>query len=574
MNRETSWVAWSVLKAALFLTLALILTVACQQSQTSTEGPPATHTSTAAESQVVEEGQAASPTPSQETKAPVAQGEPRKGGELRVAISTRPNHLNPALQSGSVTGVPGAQLFASLLRVDRNWQYHAYLAERWEVAADGMSVTFYLRAGATFHDGQPITSQDVAFSIMAVKEHHPFSSMLAVVERVETPDALTAIVHLQHPHPALLLVAASPMLPIMPQHVYGDGQDLKTHPANWQVVGSGPFRLLEVKDDQVVMERYPDFFLPDKPYLDRVICLFLDVDSTQVALETSAVHLYGFVDVTIGGRFETQEHLRAVYTGYEAIGALVWLAFNLEKSPVDDLRVRQAIAYAIDREFLARSLYEDQVALATGPISPGTPFYTDDVEKYELDVERANELLDQAGYPRDSKGLRFSITLDIFVAGASDPFTQMAKYLRVDLLKKIGVDLEIIQHTELMNWVQRVSNREFVLTTDSVFNWGDPVIGVHRTYSCANIRRGVIWSNTQAYCNPQVEALMEQASIEMDFDKRAALYAEFQRLVVQDLPVYWLFQEPYVTIHHRDLVGLDNSVWGTMFPYDEVYWKE
>jgi peptide/nickel transport system substrate-binding protein len=100
-----------------------------------------------------------------------------------------------------------------------------------------------------------LTSQDVAFSILAVKEHYPFSSMLTVVERVETPDTLTAIVHPEQPHPALLLVAASPMLPIMPQHVYGDGQDLQTHPANWQVVGSGPFQLVEVNEEQVVLSR-------------------------------------------------------------------------------------------------------------------------------------------------------------------------------------------------------------------------------------------------------------------------------------------------------------------------------
>src|SRR5690606_6737814 len=133
-----------------------------------------------------------------------------------------------------------AQLFASPLRYDAEWKPHPYLAESWELADDGKSLTLHLRKDAVFHDGKPVTSEDVAFSIMAIKKNHPFQTMFAPVEQVETPDPHTAVIRMNQPHPAILLAMSPALCPIMPKHIYDDGQDLKSHPRNSQdVVGSG-----------------------------------------------------------------------------------------------------------------------------------------------------------------------------------------------------------------------------------------------------------------------------------------------------------------------------------------------
>ncbi|MDH3597542.1 MAG: ABC transporter substrate-binding protein, partial [Rhodospirillales bacterium] len=194
--------------------------------------------------------------------APFAE-EPKRGGTLVQAIQNTPRHLNPAVQSGIATGEPGTQLFASLLRYDESWTPEPYLAKSWEVSHDGLSVTLKLVEGATFHDGHPITSEDVAFSIETVKAYHPFKSMFAPVEQVKTPDAHTVVVVLSQPHPALLLAMSSQLLSIIPKHIYGDGQDPKTHPRNSEnVVGSGPFKLVEFKRDQhIILERYENYVL-------------------------------------------------------------------------------------------------------------------------------------------------------------------------------------------------------------------------------------------------------------------------------------------------------------------------
>ena len=143
----------------------------------------------------------------------------------------------------------------------------------WKFAEDGKSLTLNLRKDALFHDGKPVTSADVAFSVMAIKANHPFQTMMGPVEKVDTPDAHTAIIRMSAPHPAIVLAMSPALCPILPKHVYDDGKDLKTNPKNGEgLIGSGPFKLVEFKPSQrIVMERFDKFFLPASPILDKII---------------------------------------------------------------------------------------------------------------------------------------------------------------------------------------------------------------------------------------------------------------------------------------------------------------
>jgi peptide/nickel transport system substrate-binding protein len=109
---------------------------------------------------------------------------------------------------------------------------------------------------------------------------------------------------------------------------------------------------------------------------------------------------------------------------------------------------------------------------------------------------------------------------------------------------------------------------------DEVFNYPDPVIGVQRTYICDNIKKGVIWSNTQGFCDPEVDKTFAAAALEIDPAKRKALYAEVQKRLADELPVYWLNEIPYTTVYDKRLRNLPLTVWGAMGPFDEVYWGE
>ncbi|WP_315831296.1 ABC transporter substrate-binding protein [Bradyrhizobium prioriisuperbiae] len=496
------------------------------------------------------------------------------GGTVVIASTQVPRHFNGAVQSGIATAVPSSQIFASPLRYDDNWTPKPYLAESWEVAPDGLSVTLKLVKNAVFHDGHPVTSEDVAFSIMAIKANHPFQSMLAAVDKVETPDPFTAVIRLSHPHPALLLAMSPALMPILPKHIYGDGQDLKTHPANLKPIGSGPFKLTEYKQGEYyTLEKFDRFFIPGRPKLDRIVVrLISDPNAAIVSMERGDANILPYAaGVRDIERLQKAANLTVTDKGFAGIGPLNWLAFNTRKKPLDDVRVRQAIAYTANRDFIVSKLMGGKATPATGPIAPGSPLEEKSVETYKFDLAKAQALLDAAGYPKQADGTRFSLTID-YLPGFDEQQRNIAEYLRSQL-KRAGISLEVRAAPDFPTWAQRVSNYDFDLTMDNVFNWGDPVIGVDRTYLSSNIRKGIIWSNTQQYSNPKVDELLAAAARETSPDKRKALYAEFQKIVVSDVPIFFVNATPYYNAFSKGLGNLPTTIWGMMSPLDELYWE-
>jgi peptide/nickel transport system substrate-binding protein len=267
-----------------------------------------------------------------------------RGGTVVIGSPMRPRHLNPAVQSGSATMMSGAQIFTSPLGIDDDWKPTPMLAERWSVSDDARNITLHLRRDAVFHDGRPITAEDVQFSVEAVRDNHPFKSMFAPVNAVTLPDRHTAIIRLSDPHPALALAMTTVFLPILPKHVYGDGQPLATHPRNGSnVVGSGPFKVAEFKPgEHLILERFDRFFVKDRPLLDRLIVReYKDSASLLLAFER------GEVDVNISlsdprdvERAKKVPGATVISSAARGIGPLVWLGFNCRHPQLQDKRVR------------------------------------------------------------------------------------------------------------------------------------------------------------------------------------------------------------------------------------------
>lgn len=499
--------------------------------------------------------------------------EPTQGGTLVTVLGSNVRNLNSAVQSGIVTGFPGAQLFASPLRYDENWDPQPYLAESWEVSEDGLSVTLNLVKNAKFHDGTPLTSKDVAFSVDVIKANHPFKSMFAPVETVETPDDHTAILKLSKPHPALMLAMSGQLMSIIPQHIYGDVaiNEVKTHPRNNEgTVGSGPFKLVEYKSgEHVILERFDDFFIDGRPYLDKIVMrIITDPAARAIAYENGEVHFGAFESLPrIVNRLKKVDSLTVTPNGYGAIGPLDWLAMNTQKGPLADVRVRKAIAYAVDKNFVQNALMQGTAADSRTGIHPDSPFYNGDVETYDVDLDKANALLDEAGYAMDGDS-RFSLTIDFGWPGVKP----QVEYVKA-ALKKVGIDVEVRASADFPTWAKRMGEMDFDLSWDTVFNWGDPVIGVHRTYDSTNIGKGV-WSNTQGYSNARVDELMAMAAVESDAEKRKALYAEFQQIIADELPVYHVNTLPYHTVYSDKIGNPPIGIWGTSTPIDMMYLKQ
>ena len=500
-------------------------------------------------------------------------GEPGRGGTLVVGGGTGVRHLNPAVQPGGATGGLGAQLFAGLVRIDDSFEPRPYLAERWDLSRNGLRYTFHLRKNARFHDGTPITSEDVAFSLAVVKEHHPFGAvMFGAVERVETPDPLTAVLRLSRAHPALMQALAPALMPVLPRHVFGDGRDPKTHPMNARPIGSGPFRFTEwVRGRHVILERNDDFFLEGRPRLERIVVRFLPEPSMRrIALEVGEIDYYPFTGVRFRdiATMARNPNLAVIAQGYEALGPVNYVEFNLRNPPFDDLRVRQAVAHAIDRQYLVNVLHAGVPHPGSGPFHHANPFHTDAPDRYPLDLDRARTLLDDAGYVPDESGVRLRIILD-YPPFHADSLGTGAEYIRAQL-RHVGIEVALRAPGDLVSWAHRIASWDYQLTMNSYWNYPDPVIGVHRIFRCDNIRN-VLWSNTQGYCNETVDTLLDEAGSTLDPARRKLLYREFQRIVAEDVPLYFINEEPYVTVAQRTVKNPPLTVWGAMQPMDEVW---
>ena len=504
---------------------------------------------------------------------PVTAQEIKRGGTLVVGSAQVVRHLNGAVQSGAPTAMPSSQLFASPLRFDDQWNPHPYLAESWKLADDGKSLTLHLRKNAVFHDGKPITSEDVAFSVMAIKANHPFITMFAPVEKVDTPDPYTAIIRMSEAHPAIVLAMSPALCPILPKHIY-EGGDLKSNPRNSQnVVGSGPFKLVQHDPGRrIVLERFDKFFLEGKPYLDKVIfAINPDVSSLVLGLERGDIQMFPFLSSSTElKRLANNKEITLTAKGYEGPGALNWLAFNLERKPLSEVQVRKAIATAIDKKFITKALMGGFAEIADGPIVPSSPFYApDSITHYPYDLKKAAEMLDAAGHKAGADGERFKLTID-YLPGVGQQ-KMLAEYIRGQL-KKIGIAVAVRASADFPAWSQRIASHDFDMTMDIGFNWGDPVIGVHRTYLSSNIKP-IIWTNTQSYTNPEVDRLLEAAGSEMDLAKRKADYAAFQKIVTDELPIDFINVVPYYTAARANVGNVPTTIWGSMSPYDEVYLK-
>ena len=239
--------------------------------------------------------------------------------------------------------------------------------------------------------------------------------------------------------------------------------------------------------------------------------------------------------------------------------------------PLDDVRVRKAIAYAADRDFINNKLLQGVPRPAYGPIAPSSPLAAKDLEQYKLNLDKANALLDEAGYKKNKDGIRFELQVD-HEANVAVQRT-IAEYLRPQL-RKIGIAVTVRASPDLPTWARRISNFDYDMTIAMAFNWGDPAIGVARLYTSTNIKKGVVWANMMQYDNPKVDALLAAAAAELDPRKRAELYGEFQRIIVDEVPLFVFHEPPFCSVFKKGLAGLPLTIWGPFSPLDELYWEK
>ncbi|MGB3418349.1 MAG: ABC transporter substrate-binding protein [Mesorhizobium sp.] len=494
-------------------------------------------------------------------------GPARKGGRLVVAADSEPRNLNPALVASNGVFFVSSKIVEPLAEASYDGEngLAPRLAVSWEGAPDGLSATFKLREGVKWHDGKPFTSADVAFSALSLWK--PLQNLGRTVFKdlvaVDTPDELTAVFKFSRPTPFQLIRNALPALSsVVPKHLYENG-GIEDNPANNAPVGTGPFKFAEYRPGEYYrLARNDAYWGEGEPYLDEIVYQVLpDRAAAASALEADEIQLAAFSAVPLADldRMAKIPGLKVVTKGYEALTYQLVVEINHRRKELADLKVRQAIAHAIDKDFVVKTIFLGYAETATGPVPKNDPqFYTPDVELYPFDVAKANALLDEAGYERTSGGTRFSLKL--LPAPYFNETRQFGDYLR-QALAAIGIDAQLVNNDAAAHIKAVYTDHAFDLAVGPPVFRGDPAISTTILVQ-GGIPDGVPFSNQGGYENAAIDALIEKASETLDAQARIGLYKQFQKMVTQDLPLINVADWSFTSVASDKLQNIaDNPRW-------------
>lgn len=470
---------------------------------------------------------------------------PADPNTLVMIIESSPANLDPRIGTDAQSERIGMLLFDTLLHRDGNFNLQPALANRWEIP-DPLTYVFHLRRDVRFHNGRRLTSRDVKWtfdSLLSGSIRSARASTYRLVERIDVPDEWTVIFRLKEPSSPLLWSLTDGNVGIVP---YGSDAELSKQP-----IGSGPFRFVRmIPDKEVVIERNPEYW-GGAPKLERVRFAVVP-DTTTRALELRK----GSADLAINAL--SADMVAAV----ERDGGLAierspgtiyaYLAFNLRDPVLKDVRVRQAIAYALDRRPLIHYLWRGQARPAASLLPPQHWAHNGDVSRYEHDTARARQLLAQAGYAAGPDGIRLRLTMKT----STEETTRLLAAVLQQQFREVGIALDI-RTFEFATFYADVVKGAFQLYS---LRWiggnEDPDIFEAVFHSSSFPPRRF---NRGYYSNPKVDALIEEGRHTIDQNKRKAAYAEIQRILAEDLPYVHLWYFDNVLVHSRRVRNLHVS---------------
>jgi peptide/nickel transport system substrate-binding protein len=467
---------------------------------------------------------------------------------LVMVIEFGPTNLDPRIGTDAQSEFIDELLFDSLVRKDHNFNLVPSVAERWEIP-DPKTYVFHLRKGIHFHDGRPLTSKDVQWTLDTVRNGSLRTikgASYKLVESVETPDDYTVMVHLSEPFAPLLWNLSEGAFGIVP---YGSGKDFNSNP-----VGSGPFRFVRFDvDSQVVIERN-DLYWGERPRVERIRFAIVP-DATTRALELRK----GSADLAAANSFPL-DMVRTLAREHNLVvqrhpgTSLAYLAFNFRDPILQDVRVRQAFAMAIDRQTILHYLFSDSGRLAASVLPPEHWAYYAGAARYPFDIDKANTTLDSAGYARGKDGVRFHLTMK---TSTDDTTRQLAAVLQQQV-RKAGIALDI-RSFEFATFYSDVTKGSFQLYPLRWIGYSnqDPDIFEDAFHSASFSPKR---ANRSHYSNPELDRLVEEGRRTIDQPQRQQIYAEVQRILARDLPYINLWYLDNVLVHSSRLRDLDLGV--------------
>jgi len=498
-------------------------------------------------------------------------GQPKPGGTL-VMVHTDPGTMNPLLEGGW-PHFPRMS-YNGLIDYDPQGKIVPSLAASWKVSPDNLTYTFQLRQDAKWHDGKPITAEDVKFTFDKIFDQK-VGSRLAIyfqgVKEVQAPSAHTVVFVLKEPDPVFL---ANLWSGIIPKHVW-EKEDFAKSQYNVIPVGSGPWKVKEwVRGDHMTFEANKDYF-GGKPYLDRIVMKVIpDATVAYAALEKGDVHYVPFKGVVGGPPYQLVDRLKQsphLEVNVYEVSSMQRLFFRNDKPPFNNVKVRQAVAHAIDRKFIIQKLLFGYGQPAQSEVAPAMKeSYNPNIPQYPYDVAKANALLDEAGLRRGPDGVRFKT----HIYGTPGVRQIMSEILK-EQLKAVGISADIVinEWTTYYNAIRNTRTVDGVFSIFSLPTIPDPTTEAPR-YHSKEIRPGGF--NYLFYSNPRVDAIIDESMRTLDRERRVKLFQEYQDILARDVPMIPLYVLAGVDVWNRNFAGFQVSEWGgaSLTFLDKVWKKE
>ncbi len=482
---------------------------------------------------------------------------------INTIVNPEPATLMIGLNQQAPTGLVASKIYQGLVRYDFDLNPMPCLASDWSVSADGLEYTFTIRDDVLWHDGTPMTVHDVIFTATEfLPQTNPRSRLiLGKCASITASENNTVTFRLAAPFGPFLLAFDASTFPVLPAHLY-EGTDFRSNPNNDTPIGTGPFKLAEwVRGSHIHLVRNEDYYIDDKPYVSDIYYRIIpDAASRALALENGTVQLGQASDVEPMdfGRLAALPNLTRIDRGYEFSAPILWLEINNRVEHLSDRRMRQAIMHAMDRNFIVDNIFFGIGSAATGPINTRTKYYSENKRVYDFDLVAANQLLDNMGLTAGADGIR--TRFDLIVPPFGEVFARLSEYTR-QALRQIGIDVNLVT-TDVAGFASALSNWDYQLTFNYTFQYGDPALGVARTYITDNIVQGVLFSNTAGYSNPDVDARFAAAESTIDETERTHLYEQVQQLLAEDVPLGWLVEMEFPALQANSLEDVITTATG------------
>ncbi len=499
---------------------------------------------------------------------------PAYGGTLIQGSIGEPSNLIPAIASDSASSAVNGLVYNGLVRYDKNLEFEGELAESWDISADGLTITFHLRKGVQWHDGAPFTSADVLFTYqLLVDPATPtaYAERYRQVTRAEAPDPYTFRVTYAKPLASALI---SWGFSIHPRHLL-EGKKVTESPLARAPIGTGPYRFVEWKvGEKLVLEANPAYF-EGRPYIGRVVYRIIPDPSTMfLELRSGGLDMMDLTPIQYARQTDTPAFKKNFNKYRYPAFAYTYLGFNLRRPMFQDKRVRQALAYAIDKQEIIDGVLLGLGQVATGPYKPGTWPYNPDVRKYPFAPDRARKLLAEAGW-RDSDGdgvldkdgAPFAFV--IMTNQGNDSRTKSGEIIQ-RRLRDIGIDVQL----RVIEWASFL--KEFVNPGNFdalIMGWNiPPDPDGYNVWHSSKTKVGEL--NFINFRNAEVDELLEKGRRTLDQEERKKYYGRFQEILAEEQPYVFLYVPDALPVVASRFHGIEPAPAGIAYNFIEWYVPE